>query len=100
MPTYDYKCSNCGHTVEVVHSVHGHGPTACPICGGPMQKAFAPPTVHYRGSGWARKDRSSRPPVRAPATDSSPTSTGSSSVSSTESPGPGSTGSSNSTESD
>jgi predicted nucleic acid-binding Zn ribbon protein len=44
--------------MEVFHPVHGQGPSACPRCGGEMRKAFAPPTVHFKGTGWARKDRS------------------------------------------
>ena len=58
MPTYDYVCSDCGHEMEVMHSIHGHGPATCPKCGGHMKKAFSPPTVHYKGTGWARKERS------------------------------------------
>jgi putative FmdB family regulatory protein len=61
MPLYDYVCTSCGHRLEVMHSVHGHGPSACPVCGSPMKKAYAPPAVHFKGSGWARKDRSSKP---------------------------------------
>ena len=58
MPTYDYACAACGHRFEVVHGVHGHGPEACPNCGGgPVRKAFAPPTVVFKGSGWAKVDR-------------------------------------------
>lgn len=58
MPIYDYACSTCGHVIEVMHSVHGHGPTKCAECGGPMKKAITAAAVHYKGSGWARKDRS------------------------------------------
>ncbi len=59
MPTYDYVCTSCGHEMEVRHSVHGHGPDACPLCGAPLKKAFGVPTVHFKGTGWARKERSS-----------------------------------------
>ncbi len=59
MPIHDYVCSNCGHTMEVMHSVHGHGPSTCPKCGGDMKRAFSAPAVHFKGSGWARNDRSS-----------------------------------------
>jgi putative FmdB family regulatory protein len=58
MPTYDYTCAACLHRFEVVHGVHGHGPETCPNCGGgPVRKAFAPPTVVFKGSGWAKVDR-------------------------------------------
>jgi putative FmdB family regulatory protein len=58
MPTYDYACAACGHRFEVVHGVHGHGPETCPSCaGGPVRRAFAPPTIMFKGSGWAKVDR-------------------------------------------
>jgi putative FmdB family regulatory protein len=61
VPIYDYVCSNCGHLTEVVHGIHDSGPKFCPNCGaeGTMTKAFAPPAIHFKGSGWAKKDRSS-----------------------------------------
>ncbi len=59
MPIYEYVCSVCGHRLEVMHGLHGHGPATCPECGGAMRKAFAPPHVVFKGTGWARKDRSS-----------------------------------------
>jgi len=59
MPTYDYLCPN-GHRFEVIHSVTAEGPTTCPICGAsPVRKAVSAPTIHFKGSGWAKKDRSS-----------------------------------------
>ncbi len=60
MPTYDYVCTACGREVEIVHSLHGDGPATCVECGGAMKRSFAPPTVHFKGSGWARKERSGR----------------------------------------
>ncbi len=58
MPTYDYVCTNCGHRMEVTHSIHGSGPSECPNCGGLMKKAVTAAAVHFKGSGWARKERS------------------------------------------
>jgi putative FmdB family regulatory protein len=61
MPIYDYVCGACSTTTEVVHGIHEEGPRFCPACGakGRMKKAFAPPTIVFKGSGWAKKDRSS-----------------------------------------
>ena len=61
MPIYDYLCSNCGQTTEVIHGIDAPGPRFCPVCGaeGTLRKAFATPAVHFKGSGWAKKDRSS-----------------------------------------
>jgi putative FmdB family regulatory protein len=58
VPIYDYVCSSCGHTLEVSHSIHGHGPSGCPECGGVMKKAVSAPAVHFKGTGWARKEGS------------------------------------------
>jgi putative FmdB family regulatory protein len=58
VPRYDYDCAACGTRFEVVHGVHADPPSACPSCGGgPIKKAFAPPTIHFKGSGWAKKER-------------------------------------------
>ena len=58
MPLYDYDCAACGRRFEVVHGVHVGGPTVCPICGkGPIRKAISAAAVHYKGSGWAKKER-------------------------------------------
>jgi putative FmdB family regulatory protein len=72
MPTYDYICSSCGRTTEIVHSIHGSAPGACPACGaaGTLRKAFNPPTIHFKGSGWAKKDRSGGRPKVAKSSDS------------------------------
>lgn len=67
MPTYDYICTACGHEMEVVHGIHGHGPEACPVCGGVLRKGFAAPAVHFKGSGWAKKDRGAAARTKAAA---------------------------------
>ena len=59
MPIYDYVCETCGHVLEVIHGIDADGPGECPLCGGPMSKAFSAPAVHFKGSGWAKKDRRS-----------------------------------------
>ena len=58
MPTYDYVCTSCGHKIEIMHPIHGQGPSICGECGGPMRRAFGVPSFHFKGSGWARKERS------------------------------------------
>jgi putative FmdB family regulatory protein len=58
MPLYDYDCAACGRRFEVFHGVDADGPTSCPLCGkGPVRKAITAAAVHYRGSGWAKKER-------------------------------------------
>lgn len=63
MPIYDYECANCRRLFEVVHGVHVPGPTSCPLCGGgPVRKAISAPAVHFKGSGWAKKERRAAAP--------------------------------------
>jgi putative FmdB family regulatory protein len=72
MPLYDYDCAACGRRFEVIHGVHDDGPATCPLCGkGPVRKAFATPTIHFKGSGWAKKD--SRSASRKASTEKSET---------------------------
>lgn len=61
MPIYEYACSACGHRTDILHGVNEPGPHFCPACGteGSMRKAFAPPAIVFKGSGWAKKDRAS-----------------------------------------
>ena len=71
MPLYDYICEN-GHIVEVMHGVNASGPEKCERCGAEMRKLLSTPAIVFKGSGWAKKDRSSSRPAakEKPATDS------------------------------
>lgn len=75
MPIYDYICSNCKQRTEVIHGINEAGPRFCPACGaeGTLTKAFSAPTVHFKGSGWAKKDRSSASSARTKAAAASST---------------------------
>jgi putative FmdB family regulatory protein len=93
MPTYDYVCGHCGHRFEVIHGVHAEGPVTCPSCGGgPVRKAFSAPTIHFKGTGWAKKDRSatSRPAASSAAASSGSTDGGSDAAGSVSGSGSGS----------
>lgn len=52
MPTYDYRCRDCGHTIEIVHSILEDGPEACERCRGPVERVLHPTGVIFRGSGF------------------------------------------------
>jgi putative FmdB family regulatory protein len=74
MPLYDYDCAACGRRFEVIHGVHSDPPATCPLCGkGPIRKTISAPAVHYKGSGWAKKERRTPAPSAAStsATDGS-----------------------------
>ncbi len=76
MPVYDYLCSACDHRADILHGINDPGPRFCPSCGaeGTMRKQFAAPAVHFKGTGWAKKDRggsgaSTRASAKAAASD-------------------------------
>ena len=73
MPIYDYVCTSCRHRIEVIHGIHDVGPRFCPACGeeATMRKALVSPAVHFKGSGWAKKDRSSSSRARTRTGDES-----------------------------
>lgn len=52
MPTYDYRCRDCGHTIEIMHSILEDGPDACERCRGPVDRVLHPAGVIFRGSGF------------------------------------------------
>ena len=75
MPAYDYDCAACGRRFEVLQGVHADRPTSCPLCGGgPVRKAISAPTIHYKGSGWAKKERraTATPSTSKPPSDGNP----------------------------
>jgi len=73
VPTYDYRCRNCGHTIEIIHSILEDGPEVCERCRGPMQRVQHPTGVIFRGSGFYVTDSRSS---KASAGSDSPGGTG------------------------
>lgn len=71
MPIYEYICSACDHRADILHGLHDPGPLFCPSCGseGTMRKAIATPTIIYKGSGWAKKDRRATSSPRSGSAD-------------------------------
>ncbi len=80
MPIYEYVCDH-GHRFEVIHGIHETGPTECPVCHSTnVRKAFAAPAIHFKGSGWAKKDRSATSKPGATTTDTKSSETGTTST--------------------
>jgi putative FmdB family regulatory protein len=56
MPTYEYRCRDCGHSFDIVQKMSDEALTHCPECGGELRKVFAPPAISFKGSGFYATD--------------------------------------------
>ena len=56
MPTYAYRCKDCGHAFDVVQAFNDDALTECPACGGVLRKQYGSVGVSFKGSGFYRTD--------------------------------------------
>jgi putative FmdB family regulatory protein len=101
MPTYEYRCKDCGHDLEAQQAFTDDPLTECPSCGGALKKKFGSVGISFKGSGFYKNDSrggSSSTSSSSTSTSSSDASSGSdSSSSSTPASTPASTPSTSST---
>jgi putative FmdB family regulatory protein len=95
MPTYEYRCRECGEHLEVVQSFSDDPLTDCPRCSGPLRKVFNSVGIAFKGSGFYKNDSRSK----KASSSSSSSSSGSSSSESSGSTGSSSDGSASSSSS-
>ena len=84
MPTYSYKCTECGTAFDIQQAFTDDSLTVCPNCGGKLRKVFSAVGVTFNGSGFYRTDSRAKEGGSSSGSDSSSSSTGSSSGSSSE----------------
>jgi putative FmdB family regulatory protein len=70
MPTYEYRCKECGEHLEVVQAFSDDPLTECPACSGPLRKVFNPVGIAFKGSGFYRNDSRSKSTSSASASSS------------------------------
>jgi putative FmdB family regulatory protein len=56
VPTYQYRCTECGHAFEQVQSFSDDALTDCPVCQGRLRKVFHSVGIVFKGSGFYRTD--------------------------------------------
>jgi len=56
MPIYGYRCTECGHELEVLQSMSADPLKVCPECGGALRKLLYPVGVQFKGSGFYTTD--------------------------------------------
>ena len=61
MPTYSYRCTECGNAFDIQQSFSDDSLTECPACGGKLRKIFSAVGVTFNGSGFYRTDSRSKP---------------------------------------
>ncbi len=56
MPTYGYRCSKCGHELEILQKITDPPLKSCPECGGELTKKVYAAGVIFKGSGYYTTD--------------------------------------------
>ena len=56
MPTYEYRCKDCGEHLEVVQAFTDDPMTECPNCHGALRKVFGNIGITFKGSGFYKTD--------------------------------------------
>src|SRR4051795_13718003 len=62
MPTYSYRCTECGEAFDIQQAFTDDTLTVCPNCGGRLRKLFNSVGVTFNGSGFYRTDSRAKPP--------------------------------------
>jgi putative FmdB family regulatory protein len=62
MPTYSYRCTECGEAFDIQQAFTDDTLTVCPNCGGVLRKLFNTVGVTFNGSGFYRTDSRAKPP--------------------------------------
>jgi len=85
VPTYQYRCTECGGQLEAVQKFSDDPLTVHDDCGGRLRKVFSPVGIVFKGSGFYRTDSRKGSTASEPA--SSTSASGSSADSSSSSSG-------------
>jgi putative FmdB family regulatory protein len=84
MPTYEYRCRDCGHELEVVQAFSDDPLTECPACGGSLRKVFGNVGISFKGSGFYKTDSRASNGSKSSSSSSESGSSGGESSSSSE----------------
>lgn len=73
MPTYDYRCKDCGHEFEAQQAFTDDALTECPSCGGALKKKFGSVGIAFKGSGFYKNDARGSSSSSTPSTSTAST---------------------------
>jgi putative FmdB family regulatory protein len=71
MPTYQYRCVDCGSDLETVQKFSDASLTECPECDGTLRKVYSAVGVVFKGSGFYATDNRTKGKAAASSTTSS-----------------------------
>jgi putative FmdB family regulatory protein len=52
MPLYEYECTLCKRRTEKIQKFSDPEITACPHCGGLLERVASAPAISFKGGGW------------------------------------------------
>lgn len=52
MPTYEYRCTGCGHRFDLRQSFQDLPVASCPTCHSQSQRLISAVGIVFKGSGW------------------------------------------------
>ncbi len=52
MPLYEYECTACRKRTEKIQKYSDAEITACPYCGGKLERVISAPAISFKGGGW------------------------------------------------
>ncbi len=56
MPLYEYRCQDCGETIETIQKFSDSPLSECEACGGTLERLLSPSAIKFKGSGWYVND--------------------------------------------
>ena len=75
MPIYEYRCTACGHQIEVMQKMSERPLRKCSRCGGRLEKLISRAAFQLRGGGWYSegyaKDTDKKKASKSESSDSS-----------------------------
>ena len=58
---YEYRCTQCGHRFDKIQKFSDEPETACPKCGGALERPLTAPALQFKGAGWYVNDYAAKP---------------------------------------
>jgi putative FmdB family regulatory protein len=77
MPLYEYECTQCHKHTEKIQKFSDPEITACPLCGGLLERVVSAPAISFKGGGWFKDGYGNAKPTASSSEGKSDTGTAS-----------------------